>query len=245
MYQFAVDFLLLMAVSGLDSREEKWYRCVLGAGIGGMFGWYSFLRRFPIPDMLLFLPLMQGVICLAAFGLHRQTLQKGILFTLLDLALSGIAYGIGHSGFSWIPMLIGFCVLLCISRYAGNREAYVPVEIRFRGKTVAFPAFRDTGNQLRDPLTGKRVLIVGADAARELLGIGAEQLRHPAEAVASGKYPGLRLVPYCTIGQQGLLAAIRIEDVRIGSVRESTLVAFAPEGLGKGKAFQALTGGTL
>ena len=43
----------------------------------------------------------------------------------------------------------------------------------------------------------------------------------------------------------GMLLALRFENVKLGSRQQSALVAFAPEGLGKGQMYQALTGGAL
>jgi len=38
---------------------------------------------------------------------------------------------------------------------------------------------------------------------------------------------------------------MRFGDVRIGSRRQSALVAFAPDGFGRNEAYQALTGGVI
>ena len=43
----------------------------------------------------------------------------------------------------------------------------------------------------------------------------------------------------------GRLLAMRLQQVRIGSWKGSCLVAFAPDGLSRDGAYQALTGGTL
>jgi len=102
----------------------------------------------------------------------------------------------------------------------------------------------DTGNCLRDPVTGASVLVVGAQAARLLTGLTQQQLRSPLTTL--GTIPGLRLIPYRTVGTgAGLLLAMRFQNVRIGSWQGSTLVAFAPEGLEMGHPYQALTGGLL
>ena len=62
---------------------------------------------------------------------------------------------------------------------------------------------------------------------------------------AMGVLPGLRLVPYHSVGKSSFLLAIRLQNVKIGSWQGSSLVAFAPEGLSKEGAYQALTGGNV
>jgi stage II sporulation protein GA (sporulation sigma-E factor processing peptidase) len=105
-------------------------------------------------------------------------------------------------------------------------------------------ALQDTGNTLRDPITGRQVLVVGADVAQKLTGLTVQQLKKPVENV--GLLPGLRLIPYRAVGQEaGLLLALKLPQVKIGTWQGNSLVAFAPEGLSPDGAYQALTGGVL
>ena len=100
---------------------------------------------------------------------------------------------------------------------------------------------RYTGNTLQDPVTGQPVLVIGADAANRLTGLSREQLRSPVESLEA--LPGLRLVPYRTVGGSGLMLARKYQNVKIGKWKGSQLVAFAPERLGGG--YEALTGGAV
>ena len=105
-------------------------------------------------------------------------------------------------------------------------------------------ALRDSGNTLQDPVTGESVLVIGPKAAEQLTGLNPQQLRTPLESL--GSLPGLRLIPYKAVGcSGGMLLAKRFERVKIGKKWGRVLVAFAPEGLGEGQMYQALTGGAL
>ena len=80
--------------------------------------------------------------------------------------------------------------------------------------------------------------------ARTEAGLTQEQLRHPLETLMQAPVPGLRLIPYRSVGSTGgFLLAKRFEEVTIGEKTQSALVAFAAEGLGRGEIHQALTGG--
>ena len=69
-------------------------------------------------------------------------------------------------------------------------------------------------------------------------------MKKPIESI--GVIPGLRLVPYRTVGNDsGMLLALRIPKVKIGTWQGSSLVAFAPEGLQPGEEYQALIGGHI
>ena len=133
--------------------------------------------------------------------------------------------------------------VLCALGFQGKLgKRFVPVELTYGGKQVKLTALQDTGNTLRDPLTGQQILVVGPQVAAALTGLTRQQLRDPAGAV--GALPGLRLVPYRAVGTDGgMLLALRLNRVKIGQWQGSSLVAFAPEGLGEHEEYQALTGG--
>ena len=119
----------------------------------------------------------------------------------------------------------------------------VAVELCWEGRCERVIALRDTGNGLRDPITGDQVLVIGPEVACKLTGLSRRELKNPVETLAKGKLPGLRLIPYTAVSGKGMLLALRLPQVRIGSIEQSTLVAFAAEGLSGSGGFEALTGG--
>ena len=141
--------------------------------------------------------------------------------------------------------LAGLLWLLCRVGFGGQQgmQEYVPVELTWQGKTLRLLALRDTGNTLRDPLTGESVLICGADVGEQLLGLPRTAFLDPTGTLAAGILPGARLIPYRSVGQPaGLLLALRMKDVKVGAQIISPLVAFAPQEIG-GSCYQMLTGG--
>ena len=82
--------------------------------------------------------------------------------------------------------------------------------------------------------------------AEKLTGLTQDQLRAPLKTLMCRPVPGLRLIPYRAVGQAGdMLLAMRFDRVKIGNRTQSAVVAFAAEGLGRGDAYQALTGGVI
>ena len=171
----------------------------------------------------------------------------GGVFILLSMALGGIAAGTGQQNILMLLLSVTFMWLLCGVSFrgsVGNRE-YIPVNLRWEDKEMNIIALKDTGNTLRDPLTGEQVLVAGADVAKTLLGLTGHQLRHPVETMAIGILPGLRLIPYRAVGQPGaMLLAVRFPSARIGKRQAQPLVAFAPEEIAKGEMYQMLAGGS-
>lgn len=240
-----VEILLLLGTNRLCGYPSGILRMLLGAMIGGLYAGACMLPGFRFLGGILWRVVSLGLTSIVAFGLSQSTLRRGAVFALLHMALSGISQGLGNG--RPISLLIGAggIFALCLLGFRGSigGRQLIPVELRYAGKHLRLTALRDTGNTLRDPVTGSSVLVVGADAASKLTGLTPQQLKHPVETI--GAIPGLRLIPYRCVGQDGgFLLALRIPQVKIGSWQGSALVAFAPEGLGKGTQYQALTGGT-
>lgn len=242
--RFAVDFLLLLGVCRMSGYPPDWGRTVVGAAVGGLYGGLCLLPEMEVFSRPFWVAIALCVICMTVFGMQRGALRRSILFVLLQLALNGIGVGLGKGGFWSAAASAAGVFVLCAVGFRGQPVdgGLVPVELCCGSNRVQLMALRDTGNTLRDPVTGRPVLVVSAEIADRLTGLSREQLKRPVEALSSGMIPGLRLIPYRTIGQDcGMMLAIQLQDVRIGKWKGSSLVAFAPEGLDG--EYQALTGG--
>ena len=242
---FLVDFLLLMGTNRLCGFQTGWKRPALAAGVGALYGGMCLLPGFHFLGNVLWRTVSLFLVTWIAYGFSKSGLRRGIVFTLLSMALGGIAMGVGMTGFWSLIAGAAGVFLMCA---LGFREklgsvSYIPVELNYCGKRMRLTALCDTGNALRDPVTGRSVLVIGADAAQQLTGLTQQQLNSPVEVMQSPPLPGLRLVPYRAVGQPGgLMLALRLQEVTIGNWKGSSLVAFAPEGLNGEGAYQALTG---
>ena len=147
-------------------------------------------------------------------------LLAGLSYALAALVLSGAGR---HTGGDLATLTLGF----------GDRQ-------------VTLRALRDTGNTLRDPVSGETVVVADAAVLRRLLpgeDISREDLADPASLLPllTRRYPAakFRLVPFRAVGvEAGLLLAMRC---RCGG--RDVLVAFSPSEVGGGGPYEALLGG--
>lgn len=243
---FLVDFFLILGTNRLSGHPPGVKRALWSAAIGSVYaaacvlpGWRFLQNLF---WRLVCLGLMSGI----AFGWDRGAARRGILFVFLSMALGGIALGLGEGGFWSIVLGAVGVSLLCLTGFRSRpgQQKYVPVSITHRNISLKLMALVDTGNALRDPITGRAVLVVDADSAYRLLGLTKEQLAKPLETVTAQKELHLRLIPYHAVGQPGsMLLAIRADNLEMNGKKEDMLVAFAPQQIGK--TYQALTGGIV
>lgn len=243
---FAVDFLLLLGTNRLCGFPAGTLRAAGAAALGAAYGAACMVPRFSFLGSSLWRLVFLGLVGVIAFGLNRSAWKRTGIFVLLSMAMGGVALGLNKSGFAglilsaisvWILSRIGF------GGRVGEKE-YIPITVREGDTSVSVIALKDTGNSLRDPISGAQVLILGPREAEKLLQLSQEQLSHPLETLISR--PGLRLIPYNAVGQPaGMLLAKRFSNVKLGQQRCSAVIAFAPSLIGTGQVYQALAGGSI
>lgn len=242
---FSVDLLLIMGTNLLCGYPIELVRSGLAALYGGIYSGVCLVSNV---DYLNTFPCFVGILTLVgliAFGVSLDSVRKCGIYILLNLALNGLAQNLGTQGFGATMLgaisLFVLCAVGLRGRFCG--KTYIPVELSYNNRNITITALKDSGNDLRDPITGKSVLVIDVDAAENLIGLSRQQLCCPVDAI--GMLPGLRLIPYKSVGGSGFLLAMRLSDVKVGSWKGSGLVAFSPEVLSAEGSYQALTGGII
>lgn len=241
---FMVDWLLLMAANRLCGRPPTPGRTALGGLLGSIYAGICLLPGFSFMGGMLWRIVALAAMALIAYGLQWDSLRRGLVFLLLSMALGGFALCLGSSGFWTLTGAAAGVCALCVWGLRGKIGAagYIPVELTYGDRHLKVTALQDTGNTLRDPVTGGPVLVVDSHTAAKLTGLTSDQLSRPVESI--GAIPGLRLIPYRAVGtQNGLLLGMQLNHVKIGSWKGSRVVAFAPGKLSVAGEYQALTGG--
>lgn len=212
-------------------------RSILGAMLGAGAVLAGLMYPVPLLRSQFGNLLVMSIICLIAYVFAPGWLKKSFLFILLRFSVEGAA---GENSIWWTVILCGGCWLLYKS--GGQKDRYIPMVLCYGENKIKLTALMDTGLKLLDPVTGKPVTVLGADVAEKLTGLTQKQLADPVHTV--GTIPGLRLIPYKTVGQSsGLLLGLQIRSGNQGEKR--VLVALAPNILDEKGKFQALTGGVL
>lgn len=243
---FLVDFLLLIGTNRLCGYRQGYGKILVASALGGVYGGGCLIPGFYFLANTVWRVTSLCLMSWIAFGFSKSALRRGMVFVLLSMALGGICVGFGDRGIWSVLFAAAAVSLICLVgfRWKIGGASFVPVELCYGANRVCITALQDTGNLLTDPLTGNPVLVVEAAVAEKLTGLSRQQLSKPSEAVLTANVPGLRLIPYHTVGSPGgMLLGLRIQNVKIGKWKGSSLVAFAPEGLSTEGAYQALTGG--
>ena len=242
---FLVDFFLLLGTDRLAGFPTNIKRSVLAAVLGSVYSGVCFLPRFRFLGNSLWRMVSLGLMASIAFGWNRTALRRGVVFTFLSMALGGLAVGLGNGSFSAILLSAAGVWLLCRLGFGGQLgQEYVPISICDGDRNIQVMALKDTGNTLRDPITGEQVIIIDVDTAQRLTGLSRDAFCAPMETMV--KNPGYRLIPYHAVGQPGgMLLAKRYENVIVAGERRGAMIAFAPEIVDRSGNYQALAGGVV
>lgn len=243
---FGVDLLLILGTNRLCGFPVGLGRASAAAALGAVYAAGAMVSRFSFLGSSLWRCIFLGLMGVVAYGMNRSAWKRTGIFVLLSMALGGIALGLNRADIPGL-MLSAFAVWgLSRIGFGGSvgGKQYIPVTVSHEDRTASVIALMDTGNSLRDPISGEQVLILGPEMAMRLLDISPEQLRHPLETLVS--HPGLRLIPFHSVGQPGgMLLGRRFEQVTIDRRRCGAVIAFSPEPIGRGQVYQALAGGSI
>lgn len=236
---FLVDLMLLLGVNRLSGHPPGLKRAAAAAAVGGGYAGMCLLPSMGFLASYFWRSVSLTLMSVTAFGLGRSAWSRGLLFVLLSMAMGGFALSLEPVRFAGLLLAGITLAAVCMMGFRGKLgRRLVPVEIVHDGKRVKLLALCDTGNTLRDPVTGESVLVAGPEAAGELLGLNAEQLKNPVSVMKVG----MRLIPCSTVSASGLMLAVRCDGVWVDGKPAGRLVAFGPERFPGGE-YQALTGG--
>ena len=170
---FLVDLLLLTGANRLAGYPAGWRKALPAALLGGIYGGACFLPGFLFLGNFLWRMVSLVLMSVLAFGVDGGTLRRGILFSLLSMALGGIVLAMDSGGIGGLLAgTAGVCAMCVFSRGNGiGEKRFAQVQLTHGDQRVDLTALCDTGNTLRDPVTGERVLVTGAWVAGKLLGL--------------------------------------------------------------------------
>lgn len=167
---FIYDFLILLTVSFTLKRNRKIYNYILSSLIGVLSIFLLFLK---INNIVLFLLkiLISVIMVIVAFGYKsiKYTISNIIYFYMTSIILAGFLYLIkGNSSnfnLNYIVLLIIGPIILFIY-YKSNKKLkntysdYYKIKIVFDNIEYNLVSFYDNGNNLKDPVSRKSIIIV-------------------------------------------------------------------------------------
>lgn len=257
-----VDYLLLVVCGSVTAAPLHRGRIALTGVLGGLYAAACLLPGMR-PLGTVFMQLLAGAgLCLCAFG-GRNLVRRSVVLWLLGAAFCGIVLVLTEvcaapaallGSRVYYPVSLGALVLTAGGSYGAMRWALdrirhhggdlCPVTVQIGSREVSFLALRDTGNTLRDPVSGWPVMVADVSLMTRLLP-EVETIRDPTVLLPKMD-PRLRprLIPFHAVGtERGMLLAVRPDLVQVDQKKRELLLAFSPVNTDQG--YQALLGGDI
>ena len=199
-----LDFILLMSVSVILTRNAKVSRIILGSIVGGVSTLLLFINLSSITS--LFLKLLLGLLMvLTTFGYKSIKYTFNNLFYLYTLSFSvgGVMYLLMEKGFyNYVILIIGFIIVLFmyikqIKNYQNNYSNYYSVELYFKNKKYLLTGYLDTGNKLYDSYKHRPVIIT------------SKKINYKLEEII--------YVPYISLNNQNVLKCLKPDKIIINN----------------------------
>ena len=245
---FLFDCLLLWATAEVTRAATSRGRVLYAAGLGtlyfllyvlaqaGLVPFYGVLRWIPV------VLLVSALMLLVAFGPLRPRRMLVVAAHFYGVGFVAAGAGMAASFLIGSPAqpdaLAGFLaasgVILLVAelgwgvvqRRIWQQLYHMPLEVRFGQQVCRVQALVDTGNRLRDPLSGVPVVVVEGDTVRRLLpdylqpavaSMETGDLAAVSRLLASEQWSSrFRVIPFASIGREhGLLVGFRPDEVRV------------------------------
>ena len=243
---FSMDFLCFFVTARLLHRRFKVARSILAAAMGGV---YSVAILFVSMNAILGLIADLGfcmLMCLCAYGIKDKTFGDFMLHTTVYF---GVSMGTGgcmtamYSLLNRMDLPLGeveknpdgisvwlFGLLAIISgctalwggklfRSSADGDVY-EIVIAYGGSSLTISGMVDTGNLLKDPISGKPIIIVEKKALLGIIdeGVLNKSLRGDAEGIVSqSSSHRVRIVPMNTASGRSVVCAFVPEKLIIRS----------------------------
>lgn len=221
---FFMTVLILLVTSAFSQQRIKTWRLLIGGLIGGVYALVILVDRLPFVLSAGGKVVSAAAIVLAVFSWQgiKQYLKNVLVFFISSMVLLGIIIALwfifeppgvvirnesvyfdvstGVLLFSGIAAYGIACLAVRIYQHAVSKKQLYVLSVRCGEKSAQLTALSDTGNKLREPFSGKPVII--AEKSRVFL-------------LSRGR--PLRIVPFDTIGGRGLMECFQPESVTVVS----------------------------
>lgn len=239
---FMMDLIALTGVNYFLRRRRKYTYLVFAAALGAVIGLFLLLtvKNRMVYAIISHFVLNTGII-LGCFGCgdKREFWENWLGMYLVTLLFGGViewldgVWLLSHNRILLLLLAIlgvgGMLLYLMKRRSFGNH--ILSAMICKRGRQLEVRGYLDSGNQLRDPYTGKEVCIMSKCRAQEFFDVTEDRFR---------------LIPYRSLGEnEGLLWVTDIDELLLYDGHNKrhfshVAVGIAEDGILEGKEYDLI-----
>ncbi len=276
-----MNSIIMYATAIVTKNKIKHIRILIASLIGAIYSVVSYISNLAIFSNLFTKILLSIIMVYIAFNPKGiKTLGKiTLLFYLTSFLFGGVAFSmiyiikpqniIMKDGLFlgtyplktiFIGAIIASIILIAgfkvVKNKISKKDMFCNVNIKIQGKEKNIKVMIDTGNLLKDPISGMPVIVI---EHTELYDILPKELLNNLEKILGGDLesipenikneylPKLRVIPYSSLGKQnGMLLGIKADKVKIEkeeeNIRKNVIIGIYNKALTKRGEYNGLIG---
>lgn len=267
-----IDYFLLLSTAGFAGAPLQRMRLAVCSAAGGLYAVAALMPKHACLSVIPAKFLAGFAMAIAAYWPLQKKWRLTALFFLISGALAGMVLGVSMADMRFgdlvsniyymritLPLLLTTTVIMYLllrlvfrqgARHGEGELMIVTVSIQHHQQQ--FTTLYDTGNTLRDLVSGKPVLVLERKALQHVFSSQIEAILDstcpPEEKMVQLYNKGVgkefTLLPFRSIGvSSGLLLAVRSDYIKVGKrTYPHTLVALCEGPVSDGGCYQALWG---
>lgn len=246
-----MNYIILFATATINKTDIKLIRIFLASLLGGIYAIISYISDLELYKTLtLKIMLSIAMIYIALLpNTIKKCLKQLLIFYLTSFTFGGTAFallyfinpakifmnngiytGLYPLKIAILGGIIGFVTIVIafkiIKGKMTSKNMYCKVEIEIDGKRTECNAMIDTGNLLKEPISGKPVIIVENEVLKniipeEILNNTQQIIKGDTEEIPIEYLRKLRIIPFTSLGMpNGMLLGIKANEITIYTEEE-------------------------
>ena len=246
-----MNYIILFATGYIMKLKMKQLRLVLSAMLGGIYAVIAYIEILPIYSSFGMKILLSVLMVHIAYNSKniKNLLKQLVVFYLISFAFGGSAFALLYfvrpqdilirNGvyvgtypikIALLGGIVGFIITYIafkvVKTKLHKKDIIYNIEIHIKEKTLKLKEMLDTGNMLKDPISGMPVIVVTKE---ELYSILPEKLLDNIDKLIGGEAENLleqveekeiftrfRMIPFSSVGKQnGIMLGFKSDQVVI------------------------------
>lgn len=277
-----MNYIILYATGLISKNKISHLRIIFASIIGAIYAVTEYISKLNIYSNILLKIILSIVIVFIAF--YPQNVKKMfkllVLFYLTTFTFGGVAtyliyvlkpqniiikngmyVGTYVLKVIFIGAIVGTIILIIAFKFAKNKitqkDMICKVKIKLNGKEIVLDTMVDTGNMLKEPLTGNPVVVVEKTSLYDLM---PKEILNNTELILGGDFgkipenikneyiSRLKIIPFSSLGKQnGMLIGIKPEKLYVineqsEEKKDNAIIGIYNKSLTKRGEYNALIG---
>ena len=269
-----MNYIILYATGLISKSKISHLRIFLASAIGAIYAITEYISKLSIYSNILVKIMLSIVIVFIAFNPQnvKKMCKQLILFYLTTYLIyvlkpqniiikNGMYVGTYVLKVIFIGAILGTIILIIAFKFAKNKitkkDMICKVKIKLNGKEITLDTMVDTGNMLKEPLTGNPVVVVEKTSLYDLM---PKEILNNTESILGGDFEKipedikneyisrLKIIPFSSLGKQnGMLLGIKPENLEVineqtEEEKDNAIIGIYNKSLTKRGEYKALIG---